>query len=199
MAEKNNSKIEREYIVPLREKCRPVPRYKKTPKAVKSLKEFIAKHMKVKDRDLNKVRVDLHLNELLWARGIKKPLHKVKVKAVKEGDIVRVYAVDLTPKIKFKKERLERREVKGKEQAQQQKSMMEKAKEQLQGKSTEKEDKDKDGVDDKVEVKEKEESIEKTATVESKKDHSKSKKVKETKPEKDLGKDKSNTSPSKGH
>ncbi|MEN7982401.1 MAG: 50S ribosomal protein L31e [Nanoarchaeota archaeon] len=115
MAEKKETKkekIEREYIIPLREKCRPVPRYKKTNKAVKSVKEFLARHMKIRDRDLNKIKLDIHLNEFLWARGIKNPPHKVKVKAVKEGDIVNVELVDYTDKLKFKKLRLEKREEK---------------------------------------------------------------------------------------
>jgi len=100
--------IEREYVIPLREKCRVVPRYKKTPKAIKSVKEFIAKHMKVVGRDLKKVKLDKFLNEYLWARGIKRPMHKVKVKAIKEGDIVRVELVDYPDKLKFKKAREEK-------------------------------------------------------------------------------------------
>ena len=130
-------KIEREYVIPLREKCRPVPRYKKTPKAVKTLKEFIVRHMKIYDRDLNKVKIDTFLNEQLWRRGIKKPLHKVKVKAVKEGEIVRVYALDLPKRLEFKKARLEKREKRAKEEKEKQKSLMEKAKEQMHGKPKE--------------------------------------------------------------
>jgi ribosomal protein L31E len=54
MAEKKEvtKNIEREYVIPLRNKCMTVVRYKKAPKAVKVVKEFIAKHMKVEDRDL---------------------------------------------------------------------------------------------------------------------------------------------------
>jgi len=48
------NKIEREYVIPLREKVRVVPRYKKTNKAVKTVKEFLAKHMRIYDRDLKK-------------------------------------------------------------------------------------------------------------------------------------------------
>jgi large subunit ribosomal protein L31e len=114
MAEKKQTleKIEREYVIPLREKCRPVPRYKKTNKAVKSVKEFLARHMKIRDRDLNKIKLDIHLNEFLWARGIRNPPHKVKVKAVKVGDIVSVELVDYPDKLKFKKLRLAKREEK---------------------------------------------------------------------------------------
>ena len=75
-------KIEREYIIPLREKGRPVPRYKKTPKAVKTVKEFLVRHMKIRDRDLNKIKIDRFVNEVLWFRGIKNPPHKIKVRAI---------------------------------------------------------------------------------------------------------------------
>jgi len=99
---KKSIKVEKEYVIPLREKCRSSPSYKKTPKAVKTVKEFLVKHMKIRDRDLNKIKIDSYLNEQLWIKGIKKPIYKVKVKAVKEGDIVRVYATDLPSKLKFK-------------------------------------------------------------------------------------------------
>jgi len=108
-------KIEREYTIPLREKCRPVPRYRKTEKAMKTIKEFIAKHMKVIDRDIKKVKVDSYLNETVWQRGIKNPPHKIKVRAIKEGDIVRVEAVELPNNLKYKKLREERTEKKAKE------------------------------------------------------------------------------------
>jgi large subunit ribosomal protein L31e len=108
MTESKSNVVEREYIIPLRDKCRPVPRYKKTPKAVKTVKEFLVRHMKVRDGDLNKIKLDMHLNEALWHRGIKNPIHKIKVKAIKEGDIVRVYPVDLPTSIHYKKLRMEK-------------------------------------------------------------------------------------------
>ena len=109
VSEKSESKEEgRVYVIPLREKCRVVPRYKKTNKAVKTVKEFLARHMKVRDRDLRKVRLDSYLNEFLWGRGIKNPPHKVKVKVVKEGDIVRAELAEPTKKLANKKARAER-------------------------------------------------------------------------------------------
>lgn len=116
-------KVERIYIIPLREKCRPVPRYRKAEKAIKTIKEFIARHMKIRDRDLNKIKIDGYLNEIIWLRGIRNPPHKIKVKAIKqkaepldkssksqakEEYIVRVEAVDLPEKLKFKKLREEK-------------------------------------------------------------------------------------------
>ena len=90
MAEKaKEAKLEREYIIPLREKIRVVPRYKKTNKAIKSIKEFVAKHMKVYDRDLNKIKIDKYVNEFIWARGIRHPPHDIKVKVIKTGEIVK--------------------------------------------------------------------------------------------------------------
>ena len=115
--EEKNPTIEREYIIPLREKCRVVPRYKKTPKAVKTIKEFIAKHMKIYDRDLNKIKIDEYLNEYLWFRGIRRPPHKIKVKAIKEGEIVKVELVDYPNKLKFKKLREEKFDKLGEEAA----------------------------------------------------------------------------------
>ena len=162
-------KVEREYVIPLREKTRPVPRYKKTPKAVKTIKEFLVRHMKIRDRDLKKIKIDPFLNEILWFRGIKRPPHKIKVKVTKAGEIVNVQAVDLPKSIEFKKKRLGKRETTAQEIAEKKKSLMQKAKEQMQGqpqaeKSSEEDkeedkDKDGDGVEDKVEEKEKAKAV----------------------------------------
>jgi large subunit ribosomal protein L31e len=180
MVEKQTLKIEREYTIPLREKCRPVPRYKKTPKAVKTVKEFVARHMKIENRDLKKVKIDSYLNEQLWLRGIKKTLHKVKVKVVKEGEIIRVYAVDLPSKLNFKKIRNEKKTKNEKEAAEKfkesQKSMIEKAKDQVKSKPKES-DANKDGVEDIVEKEEKDKSKEKLDQKEMKED---SRKIKKT-------------------
>ena len=130
-------KIEREYIIPLREKVRVVPRYKKTNKAVKTIKEFLVRHMKVRDRDLSKIKIDRYLNEFLWFRGIRKPPHKVKVKAVKEGSLVRVELADMPDKLKFKKSKEEKILQKAKAVLEGKKKMMEKAKEDVQKPSKE--------------------------------------------------------------
>ena len=157
MAEKKQEKTEQEYTIPLRGKFKHVARYKKTPKAIKSVKEFLARHMKIYDRDLNKIKLEREVNEFLWARGIKNPPHKIKVKAIKNGDIVNVELVDLPNKLKFKKLREEKQEKKALEIKEKKKSMMEKAKETMQGK---KEDENKDGVANKKEVQEKKKAVE---------------------------------------
>lgn len=194
MAEKKKTetkKIEREFVIPLREKCRSVPRYKKTPKAVKTVKEFLARHMKVADRDLNKVKLDRYLNQALWFRGIKKPIHKIKVKAIREGDIVRVYAVDLPSSLNFKKIREEKK-------AEEQKKIGEKAKKEIEAQKKEQEeaekaeedkDKDKDGIDDKKEEKEKTESVKETDQKEMKEEAKVAKKTPKKKTAEQKGKE----------
>lgn len=155
--ESKTEKIEREYIIPLREKSRVVPRYKKTPKAIKTIKEFVAKHMKVENRDLNKVKIDKDLNQFMWARGIRKHPHKIKVKVTKEGENIKVELVDYPNNLKFKKLREEKRGKEAIASIDSKKTMMQKAKETLQNKGTGMaEDKDKDGLDDKKETSEKE-------------------------------------------
>ena len=105
---KTEEKLEREYTIPLRHRWSIVPTYKRANKAVKSVKEFLVRHMKIRDRDLNKVKIDKYLNETLWFRGIKHPPSKIKVRAIKEGDIIRVEAVTMPQSITFKKIREER-------------------------------------------------------------------------------------------
>ena len=99
---------EREYIVPLRRGWLKVPEYKRANKAVKTLKEFIARHMKVYDRDLRKVKVETDLNNEIRFRGMTKPPAKIRVRAKRfDNDTVSVELVDLPEHIKFKRIREE--------------------------------------------------------------------------------------------
>ncbi len=94
--------LERVYVVPLRKGYMKVPKYKRAKKAVKTLKEFLAKHMKVEERDLNKVKIDIYLNNEIWFKGIKKPLNKVKVRAKKIDGIVYAELAEIPQIVKFK-------------------------------------------------------------------------------------------------
>jgi len=134
MKKEMDNKIEREYTIPLREKVMKVPRYKRAKKAIRTMKEFLAKHMQIRDRDLNKIRLDKYLNQMIWSRGIQSPPHKIKVKAIKEGDIVRVEAYELSQKLKFKKQREDKRDKKSLEQTSKKKAEV---KEDKKEKSTE--------------------------------------------------------------
>lgn len=112
--------LDREYIVPLRKGWLKVPRYKRGGKAVKTLKEFLAQHMKVYDRDLRKIKLDIMLNNEIRFRGMKKPPASIKVRAKKFDDgIVRVELVDLPPKLKFAKLRSEKKKSKIEEKVKQ--------------------------------------------------------------------------------
>jgi large subunit ribosomal protein L31e len=146
MAKKIESKtntLEREYTIPLRVEWKKVPRYQRAAKAIKAIKEFLVRHMKIYNRDLKKVKINKYLNEQIWIRGIKSPPHKIKVKAIKEGDIVRVDLVHFPERLKFKKLREEKLEKSSKEAKEKKKSLKEKMQESVQGK---KEDEKKDSV-----------------------------------------------------
>jgi len=108
--EEEKPEIEREYVVPLRRKFIRTPQHKRAKKAVKVLKEFIARHMKIYDKDLRKIKIDKHLNSFIWKDGIKRPPAKIKVKVKKIGEIVNVELVDIPEDIKWKMKKEGKRE-----------------------------------------------------------------------------------------
>jgi large subunit ribosomal protein L31e len=96
--------IERIYTVPLRRGFHETTEYKKTKKAVNTLREFLAKHMKT---PLDKVHIGLNLNKELWKHGIKNPPARVKVVVIKEdnGDVkAELFGHKYTHKKKSEKE-----------------------------------------------------------------------------------------------
>lgn len=137
--------LEREYVVPLRRGFLSVPKYRRAKKAVRILKEFMVRHMNVRDGDLKKVKIDGYLNSEIWFRGIKKPMGKVKVRAKKVDGIVYIELADVPDVVKFAMARDEKMRAKA-EKIKPKKVKAEKEKEVA--------DKDGDGVDDKVEEKE---------------------------------------------
>ena len=58
--------LERVYNVPLRKEYQKAPNWKRTPKAVKALRQFISKHMKSEN-----IIIGRYANELLWKNGMK--------------------------------------------------------------------------------------------------------------------------------
>lgn len=84
MAKKKEEKeakvvLERIYVVPLRREWLKVPKYKRAAKAIRGLRAFLFKHMKATE-----VKIGKYLNEAIWSRGMRNPLHKVKVEAKKD-------------------------------------------------------------------------------------------------------------------
>jgi large subunit ribosomal protein L31e len=104
--------LEREYNVPLRREWIKSPRWKKTNKAVRALREFLAKHMKVEDRDVSKVKIGKSLNEEMWKHGIRNPPHHIKVIAKKDdkGNVtVELFSAPSEEKIEAKEKKQQER------------------------------------------------------------------------------------------
>lgn len=61
------------------------PRIKRAPKAVRIVKDFVKRRMKVDD-----VKISNAVNQEIWKRSIKKPPRKIKIRAVKdkEGQVI---------------------------------------------------------------------------------------------------------------
>ncbi|MEM1506688.1 MAG: 50S ribosomal protein L31e [Candidatus Bathyarchaeia archaeon] len=73
---------ERIYIVPLgRAWITPVT--KRTPRAMRLLKAFVKRHMKV---DEDSIRISNEVNERVWYRGVEKPPRKIRVRVTKDRD-----------------------------------------------------------------------------------------------------------------
>lgn len=91
--------IERIYIIPLKK-----TNFKSSnaaPSAVKRVKTYLMRHMKVEEKD---IWIDNSLNNTLWSKGKYNMPSKIRVKAVKFDDgVVEVYV----PEMEFKKSRRE--------------------------------------------------------------------------------------------
>jgi large subunit ribosomal protein L31e len=72
---------ERVYVIPLRSATQKAKRKKRTPRAVKTVREFLKRHMKSEN-----VKIGEDLNRKLWERGIERTLPRIRVKAVKQDD-----------------------------------------------------------------------------------------------------------------
>ena len=80
------TEIKREYVIPLRRGFQNTPRYKRTHKAVRVLREFLVKHLKSEN-----IKLGPKLNDFIWRHGIQNPPPKVSVTATKDKDnVVRV-------------------------------------------------------------------------------------------------------------
>ncbi len=171
--------IERIYVIPLKKKnCRSSVA---APHAVKTVKNFLTKHMKV---DEDNVWIDDSLNNALWARGKFHIPTKIRVKAVKFDDgVVEAYL----PELEFKKSR---REILKEEKAK---------KEPILKKEAPGEEKPAEG-EEKIEIAptaDGEVKIKKKKTHEKKEKAEKEKPAVEEKPEKKTAKHKAKKAPSK--
>jgi large subunit ribosomal protein L31e len=69
---------ERIYVISLR-KARRSPRNRRTPTAVKLVREFLRRHMKS-----GEIKLDQKLGSRLWECGAEHPPSKIRVRAVKK-------------------------------------------------------------------------------------------------------------------
>ena len=90
---------ERIYTVPLRRAWN-VPAKKRAPKAIRMIKAFVQKHMKVgvetieedEEEEGGRVIIKNEVNQKIWSQGIEKPPRKVRIRVAKdEEDNVTVF------------------------------------------------------------------------------------------------------------
>lgn len=166
MVETKDVVLERTYTIPLRKEILKAPYWKRAKKAIKAIRKFLARHMKVPERDESKIKIDVWVNRAIWIRGAKKPPYKITVKAIKDKDgNVKVEFVGLPRKYKVEEEMLlkkiekERKKREEKEKAKKKKEE-EKKKEEVKKKEKERKEKKKEEeVKEKILRKETEEKI----------------------------------------
>lgn len=151
--------IEREYVIPLRKEWVKVPRYKRTAKSVKAIKEFVAKHMRVPDRNTSNVKLDIYLNNELFFRGVKKPPAKIKVKVKKVGDIVKVELADEPEHIKFLRATQEKRHKKVEKKKEEPKAEEKKEEPEKKTEGEKKEEKEKEKSGEQAQLKMAEQAV----------------------------------------
>ena len=70
------------FVIPLKKAYRKA-RDKRAAYAIRLIRDFIARHMKI---DKGKIKIGRHLNEKVWERSAQKPPRRVKVTVTKHGD-----------------------------------------------------------------------------------------------------------------
>ncbi len=156
--------LERVYNVPLRREYMKVVSWRRAKKAVKALRQFIAKHMKSDNVILGK-----YVNKELWKHGIKNPPHHVKISAKKDDKgKVMVELAELPAKAKREIEKQEKSK-KEKEKAKKEEAKAKEAKKEEAGKKVV----EAEFEEAKKEKEEKAKEIEKEEIKELKKEHPK--------------------------
>jgi large subunit ribosomal protein L31e len=84
---------ERTYTIPLGKALIKPPK-KRAPRAMRMIRAFITKHMKLtakaeeeeEEKELPTLVISKEVNEKVWGRGIEKPPRKIRVRAAKDKD-----------------------------------------------------------------------------------------------------------------
>ncbi|MDI6718461.1 MAG: 50S ribosomal protein L31e [Methanomicrobiales archaeon] len=77
MVEKLQEQI---YVIPMIQTKR-VPRWTRASRAVKEVRQYLARHMKSDD-----IKIDASINEKIWSRGAENPPPRIRVRAMKFED-----------------------------------------------------------------------------------------------------------------
>ncbi len=97
---------ERVYIVPLRKMVLKQRRSQKTNRAVKTIQQFLERHMKAET-----VKISPKLNDALWTRGVHKPPSRIRLKAKKDDKGI------VTARLPDEKEVVKKKEKRGRLEA----------------------------------------------------------------------------------
>ena len=91
-AEEEEIVEERIYTIPLG-KAWIMPPNKRAPRAMRMIRSFVTKHMKLEARregeeegEPKKLSISNEVNERVWSRGIEKPPRKIRVRAAKDKE-----------------------------------------------------------------------------------------------------------------
>lgn len=91
-AEEEEIVEERFYTIPLG-KAWVAPRDKRAPRAIRIIRDFIRRHMKLEtgegeeeETEPKRIIISNEVNERIWSRGIQKPPRKIRVRAAKDKD-----------------------------------------------------------------------------------------------------------------
>ena len=99
-AEEEEIVEERIYTIPLR-RAWIAPRKKRTPRAMRLIRGFVQRHMKVEpevkgeEEEEGRLVISNEVNERLWRRGIEKPPRNIRIRAVKDKEgVVTLYLAE---------------------------------------------------------------------------------------------------------
>ncbi|UCG45935.1 MAG: 50S ribosomal protein L31e [Candidatus Bathyarchaeota archaeon] len=91
---------ERIYTIPL-SRAWLSPRQKRAPRAMRLIRGYIQKHMKVKEEALEEgeegeaVVISNEVNQKIWSRGIQKPPRRIRVRAAKDKEgLITIYLAE---------------------------------------------------------------------------------------------------------
>jgi len=80
VSEQKVEPLTRVYVVPLG-RAFEAPPYRRAKVAIRLIKEFTTRHMKASE-----IKIKEDVNELVWARGIRKPPRRVRLEMARDED-----------------------------------------------------------------------------------------------------------------